>query len=57
MKFALCFTVKFVDVERDGVEKCFGENICCAAPGESFETVVLLQNTECSFGLDTAVES
>ena len=57
MKFAFCFTVKFVDVERDGVEKCFGENICCATPGESFETVVLLQNTECSFGLDTAVES
>ena len=53
----LLFVVALVDVERNGVEKGFGENIFLAASAETAETAFLLHVAENAPGLDSAVQA
>jgi|GEM_PF-5530102 len=53
----LLFVVVLVDVERNGVEKGFGENIFLVASAVTAKTAVLLHVAENALSLDSTVQA
>jgi hypothetical protein len=57
VKFAFCFGMKFVDVVGNRVKNSLCEDVFCPTASEPLETVILLENTESPFGLNTTVKA